>query len=359
MQRHVMALDKYCNNEVWHIQVRLNKKFKWHKYTDEYECRHRILDIPFKQWFFSEVFTFLLLSWYLLLVIKKKNFDIINFHIAYPLLTYWNILKPFIKKPIVLTEHWSAYHFNFGLTKNSNKLNRVKWIFKRNIPIVTVSKALAEDIKKFSGKTDIKPYIVPNVVNRPELTHLSQKSINYSAPQFFMLSGWNYPKRPFLIINAFADFLIKHPNSVLKIGGKGSMFDEMQNTVNKLGISDNVLFLGQLKAHEIHNQLKSADFFLHASDYETFSVVCAEALCSGVPVAASAVGGIKEYIEPFNGILVPENTTEEWCIALEELLTEAYYTEEIANKAAARFSSETVGELYYKSLNEILNDFQK
>ena len=358
MQRHVESLKKHCYNEVWHIQVRLEKKLKWHKYKDQYDCQHRILDLPFNKWFICEIFTFLILAWYLLFVIRKKNFDLINFHIAYPLLCYPKLVKFFAVKPIVITEHWSAYHFNFGLPKETTKLNRIKKIFRHNFPLITVSKALADDIAIFSGYRDKNTFIVPNVV---DIQKIDQSNTGLSSKpdlNFFMLGGWTYPKKPIIIISAFADFLISNPNAKLNIGGKGPMLDDMQKAVKEHNIADHVNFLGQLNSKEIAIQLSLTDFFLHASDYETFSVVCAEALCYGVPVIASRVGGIKEYLDDKNGILVSDNVAELWLEALISIKDKNFDPKMISEKAVERFGIEAVGSIYYNSLNLILNDFQ-
>ncbi len=50
--------------------------------------------------------------------------------------------------------------------------------------------------------------------------------------------------------------------------------------------------------------LRAADLYLHAARAETFPLTILEALACGVPVVASAVGGVPEQITPQTGILV-------------------------------------------------------
>ena len=359
MQRHVESLKKYCHNEVWHIQVRLERKLKWHKYKDEYGCNHRILDLPTNKWIICEIFTFLILTWHLLFVIKKKKFDLINFHIAYPLLSYPKLVKFFAVKPVVITEHWSAYHFNFGLPIETSKLYRIKNIFRHKIPLITVSKALANDIATFSGCAEENTFIVPNVVDIQKIEQHVTGHPPKKGLSFFMLGGWTHPKRPSIIIKAFAEFLRTETEAKLYIGGKGPMLDDMQKTVAEYNIAENVFFLGQLDAEQIALQFKKTDLFLHASDYETFSVVCAEALCYGIPVIASKVGGIIEYLDNENGILVSKNESGLWLEALKSIKNKNFDAKIISEKATVRFGIDTVGKIYYNSLNLILNDFQR
>jgi glycosyltransferase involved in cell wall biosynthesis len=70
--------------------------------------------------------------------------------------------------------------------------------------------------------------------------------------------------------------------------------------------------VGKLSFAEAACEMQNASYFLHASNYETFSLVCAEALSCGTPVVASAVGGVPEYLNDKNGILVSDNTVESW-----------------------------------------------
>ena len=52
----------------------------------------------------------------------------------------------------------------------------------------------------------------------------------------------------------------------------------------------------------------AADAFLLPSAYETFSLVCMEAMACGVPVFATLVGGIEDYLQDgVNGMAVPRD----------------------------------------------------
>ena len=97
--------------------------------------------------------------------------------------TYLHLFQNFIKKPIVITEHWSAYHLNFGVKK---ELNRIKRIFNNKVTWITVSEALKNDLIRFSGNTALKAFVIPNVVDSVTFTSRNQEKRDY----FFMASGF-------------------------------------------------------------------------------------------------------------------------------------------------------------------------
>ena len=158
IQRQIGALDEFvCDQKVIHTRV-IQGNLRLIRYED-FGALHFLLQIPTSRWFIIEFFSSIL-TLFVLLKNRANSYDVLNFHIAYPNLTYWHLIKRFFKPKTVITEHWSAYHFNFGVNKS---LPRVQRVFKQNIPVITVSKALGNDIKQFSGANFVD-YTVPNVV---------------------------------------------------------------------------------------------------------------------------------------------------------------------------------------------------
>src|SRR5690606_2224637 len=102
-------------------------------------------------------------------------------------------------KPLILSEHWSAYHFHFNVP-NRDKLGRIKRIFQNPMHLVTVSKALAEDIMYFSGSDDILYTVIPNVIDKGIFYYAPATEIK--AGTLLMVSQWKVPKDPFVIFQA-------------------------------------------------------------------------------------------------------------------------------------------------------------
>src|SRR5690606_19800960 len=136
IKRQIESLAKHADNDLYHLEIKPNRPFKV-SVVRKGNLVQAIYSVPFNSWRLIEILYFAWLAYQFGIKRIHKGNDIINFHIAYPMLTYWRLLNLIVDKPIVITEHWSAYHFNFNV-KNDRKLFRVKRIFSQQIPVIAV-----------------------------------------------------------------------------------------------------------------------------------------------------------------------------------------------------------------------------
>lgn len=351
IKRHIESLFNYADQEVWHIAVKPSNTFKIIAKQDS-DVNRIIVQTSSQRWFLIEILNFLLLAYVLLFKLRGAKFDVINFHIAYPQLTHLHLVKKFIKSKIVITEHWSAYHFEFNVHRK-NKLSRVRKIFAQSIPVIAVSQSLLDDIRRFSQSSGFRGFVVPNIVDTSVFFKANLARLDHHV--FLMASQWKEPKNPFLIIETLEDLRKKGWQFQLRIIGYGPQWQQLNDVVDRSPIKDLVVFLGKRSSREISVEMNKASAFVHCSEYETFSVVCAEALSCGTPVLASAVGGIKELVNDSNGILAVSNTVDSWRGVFEIFQHKRFERDLIAEEAIKKYSINQVGKKYYAVLNEIVN----
>lgn len=80
----------------------------------------------------------------------------------------------------------------------------------------------------------------------------------------------------------------------LSMVGAGPVLPGIREKIDAAGVQDQIVLLGEQCS--VRDILEQHDLFVHLPDYETFGIVCQEALCSGLPVVAAKVGGIPEIV---------------------------------------------------------------
>jgi glycosyltransferase involved in cell wall biosynthesis len=91
--------------------------------------------------------------------------------------------------------------------------------------------------------------------------------------------------------------------------GEGPLLGEMQSLASSLGIADRVHFLGQRM--DVDQILSRAQGCLLVTNWEGFPLSILEAMRAGLPVVASAVGGIGEsVVDGETGYLTPRGDAE-------------------------------------------------
>ena len=138
----------------------------------------------------------------------------------------------------------------------------------------------------------------------------------------------------------------------LYILGEGPMKAELENMAQKLGVAENVTFLGYQT--NPYKYVAKCDLFVCASRAEGFSTAATEALIVGTPVCTVEVSGMKEMLGEHNewGI-VTENDDEALYQGIKSLLSDPAQLDRYNEKAALRgkiFSTENT----VKAVEEML-----
>lgn len=141
-----------------------------------------------------------------------------------------------------------------------------------------------------------------------------------------------------LLIDALPALVEKHPGLVLILTRDGPFVNELKRYAAAAGVAERVIFTGDLK--EPYVPLAVCDVFTHISLCDGLPMAVLEAMSVGLPVVATAVGGIPELIDHGRtGILVrPER--DEVARQIDFLLSDARAAREMGAAAAAKVRAE-------------------
>ncbi|MDO4017064.1 glycosyltransferase [Clavibacter michiganensis] len=115
------------------------------------------------------------------------------------------------------------------------------------------------------------------------------------------------------------------------VGGSGDAADagedaearRLMDAARAAGVADRVRLHGRVSQADMPAVMRTADVVVCAPWYEPFGIVPLEAMASGVPVVASAVGGLTDsVVDGVTGILVPPRDPAAIADALEGLLAD-------------------------------------
>jgi glycosyltransferase involved in cell wall biosynthesis len=142
------------------------------------------------------------------------------------------------------------------------------------------------------------------------------------AGRIVMVGRFAPPKRHDVVVRALADVRPQHPEAELHLVGDGPLRHEVESLVLQLGLQDAVRFLGT--RDDVPDLLAAAAVVVLASDYEALPLSVIEAMAAGVPVAATATGGIGELVtDGDTGFLVGAGDSRGLASALGEVLSDS------------------------------------
>jgi glycosyltransferase involved in cell wall biosynthesis len=99
---------------------------------------------------------------------------------------------------------------------------------------------------------------------------------------------------------------LKKDGAVLDLVGSGREYQRIARLVADRGLQRHVSMPGYVPSEQLYRYYHRADIFVLPSISESFGQVLLEAMSSGLPIVASAVGGIPETVRHGrNGLLVP------------------------------------------------------
>ena len=230
-------------------------------------------------------------------VVKSNKIDVLHVHYAIPHAYAAYMAKKMladegISIPIVTTLHGTDITL---VGSHPFYKTAVTFSINHSDSVTAVSESLKQDtLRLFDIKTEIN--VIPNFIDLKKLD-AKEKPCERSllAPTndkiITHISNFRPLKRIQDVITVF-EKISSQVSSRLLMVGEGPEKTEAMAYVNKNGLNEKVLFLGN--SNEIDKILCYSDLFLLPSEMESFGLVALEAMANEVPVISSNAGGLSE-----------------------------------------------------------------
>jgi glycosyltransferase involved in cell wall biosynthesis len=226
----------------------------------------------------------------------------------------------------------------------------VRRIVRQSSGVIGISRATLDSVAlslapprvgRPAGDLPALPYrwrVIPNGIQPPEglparVDARTRLGLGADEPVLLLVGRLMANKGVDVALRALAGW--PHPRPRLMIAGDGPDRAMLEELSQSLAVQSRVSFVGWEK--ELRPLLAAADLMLAPSRAEGQSLVILEAMAAGLPVVASAVGGIVESIrDGETGVLVPPEDPSALAEAVMALLVDPDRRSGLA-EAARRF----------------------
>ncbi len=278
--------------------------------------------------------------------------DLVHLHVAFPAGRAARILAERWNVPLVITEHWTAYH-------DSQHIPLWRRVAMRRTALSTsvfcpVTEHLAGKMQEFKMRNQSRTEtykVIPNVVDTAKFNLGSRKRNKGDEVKILHVSSLAEDQKNITgILNTISTILRTRPEfnfSLTIVGGVDpKLLDKVRQYATSIYLEEPILKLtGAISGDEVAIHMKDCDAVLLFSRKENFPCVIAEAWACGKPVITTDVGGIAEHMHDERGILIKSD--DEKALAQAILNLDKDWNEEAIRKYAVDvFSVEAVSKSY-------------
>ncbi len=254
-------------------------------------------------------------------VARREGLDVLHAHYAVPHAVSALLARESLGEPgpaVVTTLHGTDVTL-VGAESSYGPV--IRWSLSRSDAVTAVSRHLADATTElFAPDAEIR--VVPNFVDTERFRPRDGDRGSWVAddgPTLIHLSNFRPVKRPLDVVETFARVREELP-ARLVLAGEGPELPVVRNRVRALGLTDSVVFAGEVR--DVPGLLQGGDAFLLASDSESFGLAALEAMACGLPVVSTDGGGIAELVrDGETGLLAPTGDVEALATACLDVLS--------------------------------------
>lgn len=229
----------------------------------------------------------------------EKQYDWIHLNAVFPAGIFARWIKKKFGTPYVATVHWTGFlpHHQVYVQLPYFIRKVYQSIFKDANKILAVSDHLGRALQDLGLINHFE--VLNNVVNDVHF-YPSDKKMNKNDPiRFLHISTFdNTHKNISGMLSAFRQLKKDHLLHLITEGEEKEVWEMLEKHEIP---QENCIVESQLPVEKVGEAMRLADCFVLFSNYETFSVVLAEAWSSGIPAIYSRCGGLTEINNPALG----------------------------------------------------------
>jgi glycosyltransferase involved in cell wall biosynthesis len=254
--------------------------------------------------------------------LRTEKFDLIHTH-----LTYANILGClagyYVDIPVVTTIHSTNKENRRPLDFLITQLEVMAFRqFARRIMAVGYTVADAYKNRLGDRIVDVIPNGIPisellpdgiKMKLRQEILKDISRPVIITVGRFVQVKGFED------LIDAFSLLQKRIPRPMLIMIGSGRMLNQIKKKISDLNLVDSVNCLGERS--DVSHILSIGDIYVNASHREGLPLTILEAMMSGLPIVATAVGDIPRVVkDEETGLIVPPHEPKRLALAMDQLL---------------------------------------
>lgn len=211
--------------------------------------------------------------------------------------------------PVVVTLHGSDVNVQLRRPVVGRRVARS---LARADAVVCVSEAMPEVIQRIAPELASRCQVVPNGFNRLEIRYEADSA----RDTLLFVGSLRAVKDPLLLVEAYAR-VAGLMNASLTLVGDGPLHNALVEKIAEIGLGERIRLVGPVEHSRLNDFYARAIALVLPSRSEGLPIVSLEALGSGVPVVATAVGALPSLItDGENGYLVRPGDVDDLSVAL-------------------------------------------
>ena len=191
--------------------------------------------------------------------------------------------------------------------------------------IVTPSEFLARAVAPYG----FQAHVIPNVVDLSAYPFRHRQRV---SPRLFWMRTFHPFWNPLMAVRVLARLRETIPEASLVMAGRDKGFEaEARQLAEQLGLNGVVRFAGFLDLAAKVHEGQAADIFINTNRIDNMPVAVVEACALGMPVVATAVGGVPDLLKDgVTGLLVPDDDDQMMVEAIKRLLDDSELAERLS-----------------------------